>query len=178
MGAGDRFILCLASWAQGCLSLNHESHLTQKEKQVSVLASGFSDPANKSQEVCVFSHTLVLLSLHYSHRKVTAQIQKLWCMYSTNNNWRKILVWSTLLGAYWKNLSAPVIQATCELSPPCNIIKLRLREIMAYSFPWCLSAQTHTAQHFLLLPKCPSYQVRAALQSHVSATTVLNRAGI
>lgn len=86
----------------------------------------------------MFSHTLALLSHCYSHRKVMAQILKLQCMYSTNYSRRKTLVLNTSLYAYKNPSFAPVKQATASL--PCNIIKLRFRELMAHSFPCCLSA--------------------------------------
>lgn len=41
-------------------------------------------------------------------------------------------------GCLQKSIICPVKQATASL--PCNIIKLRFREVTAYSFPWCLSA--------------------------------------
>lgn len=137
-------------------------------RKVRILALGFSDSSCKrvTRGVCVFSHTWVLLSCCYSHRQVMAQILKLQCMYSTNYSWRKTLVLNTSLDAYKNPSFAPVKQATSSL--PCNIIKLRFREVMVYSFPCCLSAP----------PQAPasSYQVRAAAQCHASATPLSNNA--
>lgn len=49
---------------------------------------------------------------------------------------------STLLDAHKQNLSAPFVQAMYQLpSSPCNIIKMRLKGTMPYSFPWCLSCR-------------------------------------
>lgn len=58
-----------------------------------------------------------------------AQILKLQCTYSTNYSWKNPSVLNTSLDAYKNASFAPVKQATSSL--PCNIIKLRFREVTA-----------------------------------------------
>lgn len=112
----------------------------QEEKQASCCWASLIPVANRSQEVCWFFHPLVCLSIHCSHQKGHDSNAETTMLHSTNYSYGKTLLWGTLLDTHKQNSSAPFIQATRKLSSlPCHSIKMRLKETVPYSFPWCLS---------------------------------------